>query len=141
MSKRRGLDCRLDMNKTKTNATTWAGRILSGLAILMLTMDSVIKVLQLEPAVEGTVKLGFPPDSVLTIGLLELACVVLYAYRRTSMFGAVLLTGYLGGAIATHFRMGDPLLTHVLFPTYVASFAWGGLYLRDARLRGLVRAA
>jgi hypothetical protein len=100
-----------------------------------------VKLLQLAPAVEGTAKLGFPPDSVFIIGLLELACVVLYAYRRTSMLGAVLLTGYLGGALATHFRLGDPLFTHVLFPTYVASFAWGGLYLRDARLRGLVRAA
>jgi len=146
MSKRRALDRRINMStsnqsKNTTTATTWAGRILSGLTILMLTLDSVMKILQLAPAVEGTAKLGFPPDSLLTLGLLELGCVLLYAYRRTAMIGAVLLTGYLGGAIATHFRLGDPMMTHVLFPTYVATFAWGGLYLRDARLRGLVSAA
>jgi hypothetical protein len=72
------------------------------------------------------------------IGLLELVCLVLYVIPRTSVLGAILLTGYLGGAVATHVRVGSPMLTHVLFPIYVAALVWGGLFLREARLRALV---
>jgi hypothetical protein len=84
------------------------------------------------------VELGYPADSILTFGLVELACVALYMIPRTAVLGAVLLTGYLGGAIATHVRVGNPLFSHVLFPTYVAALIWGGLYLRDARLRAVL---
>jgi DoxX-like family len=114
------------------------GMVCTTLAALFLTFDTVLKVLRLGPAVEGTVALGYPLDSVRTIGIIELVCVVLYLVPRTSVLGAILLTGYLGGAIATHVRIGNPLFTHVLFPIYVALFVWGGLYLRERRLRELL---
>lgn len=94
--------------------------------------------LKLGPAVEGTVSLGYPLDSVRVIGIVELVCLVLYLVPRTSVLGALLLTGYLGGAIATHVRIGNPLFTHILFPVYVALFVWGGLFLRDPRLAELL---
>jgi len=114
------------------------GLVLTTLAALFLTFDTVLKVLKLGPAVEGTVSLGYPLDSVRVIGIIELVCLVLYVVPRTSVLGALLLTGYLGGAIATHVRIGNPLFTHVLFPVYVALLVWGGLYLRDPRLRALL---
>ena len=116
----------------------WAGRIISGLAVAFLLFDTIIKVLELAPAVEGTVRLGYPPSAVLGIGVVELACLVLYVIPRTSILGAILLTGYLGGAIASQVRVGNPLFTHTLFPIYVAALIWGGLFLRDERVRALV---
>jgi DoxX-like protein len=116
----------------------WAGRIVSGLAVLFLLFDSLIKVMKLAPAVEGTTALGYPATAVRGIGIIELICLILYVVPRTSVFGAILLTGYLGGAIATHVRVGSPLLTHTLFPIYVALLIWGGLFLRDDRLRVLI---
>ena len=83
-------------------------------------------------------QLGYPVSLALGIGAVELACLVLYVIPRTSVLGAILLTGYLGGAVATHVRVGSPLLTHVLFPIYVAALVWGGLFLREGRLRALV---
>ena len=118
-----------------------AGRLLSALAVLLLAVDTAGKLLSLAPVVEGTVKLGYPPQHVLTIGVIELACLALYLVPRTATAGAVLWTGYLGGAIATHFRLGNPLLTHTLFPIYVAALLWGGLYLRDERARAMFRGA
>ena len=114
------------------------GTVLTTLAAIFLTFDTVLKVLKLAPAVEGTVVLGYPVESVQRIGLVELVCLVLYLVPRTSVLGALLLTGYLGGAVATHVRIGNPLFTHILFPIYVALFVWGGLYLRDARLRAVL---
>ena len=116
-----------------------AGYALSGLAVLFLLVDSIMKVLRTAPAVEGTVQLGYPDAVVVTIGLVQIVCVLLYALPRSSAIGAVLLTGYLGGAIATHVRVGSPLFTHVLFPVYVAALVWGGLFLRDRRVRALFR--
>ncbi len=110
------------------------GRILSGIAILFLTFDSIGKLLQVQPVIDGTLQLGYPAATVLPLGLVLLACVVVYTVPTTAVLGAVLLTGYLGGAIATHVRVGNPLFTHTLFPIYVAAFLWGGLVLRDARL-------
>jgi hypothetical protein len=115
-----------------------AGYVLTVLVALFLTFDTVIKVLKLAPAVQGTTKLGYPASAVLWIGLIELVCLTLYLVPRTSVLGALLLTGYLGGAIATHVRLGSPLLSHTLFPIYVALLLWGGLYLREIRLRELV---
>jgi hypothetical protein len=123
-----------------SRARLWTGRSLSGLALLFLAFDSVMKLLQLAPAVEGTVQLGYPANTLLTIGIIEIACVVAYAIPRISVLGAVLLTGYLGGAIATHVRVENPLFSHTLFPIYVAILIWGGLYLRDARVRALLGA-
>src|SRR6266545_1955971 len=109
----------------------WTGRIMSALPALFLLVDGVGKLIKPAPVVEGTVQLGYP-ESVL------LACTVLYVIPRTAILGAILLTGYLGGAIATHVRVGSPLFSHILFPVYLAVLLWGGLYLRDERLRALI---
>ena len=115
-----------------------AGYALTAFVALFLTFDTVLKVLQLAPAVQGTTELGYPASTVVTIGLIELVCLALYLIPRTSVLGALVLTGYLGGAIATHVRIGSPLPTHTLFPIYVALMVWGGLYLRESRLRELL---
>ena len=115
------------------------GRTLSGLAVLFLILDSTGKLFQVQPVVDGTVRLGYSPDIVFTLGVLLLACVVTYVMPRTSLLGAVLLTGYLGGAVATHVRVASPLFSHILFPVYVGTLLWAGLVLRDARLRALLR--
>jgi hypothetical protein len=116
----------------------WAGRIVSGLAAAFMAMDGMVKVLQLPVAVEGTVKLGYAPGIIFWLGLIQIAMLALYLFPRTAVLGAILWTGFLGGAIATHVRLGNPLFSHVLFPTYVAAFLWCGLWLRDARLRAVL---
>lgn len=118
----------------------WTGRIMTGLVVLFLTFDGVFKLLLPAPVIEGSAQLGYGVGSIFGIGLLLLACVAVYVIPRTSLIGAVLLTGYLGGAIATHVRVGNPLFTHTLFPIYVAALIWGGLYLRDRRVRALISA-
>lgn len=112
----------------------WAGRILSGIAIAFLLFDSVGKLLRVAPVMEGTVKLGYPETAVFPLGVLLLVGVALYAVPKTSVLGAIYLAAYLGGAVATHFRVGSPLATHTLFPVYVALFVWGGLALRNPKL-------
>jgi hypothetical protein len=121
-----------------SNAQRWAGRIMSGVAVLFLLFDGGAKVMQVPPVVEGTVQLGYPASSVVPIGVLVLVGTALYVAPPTAVLGAIFLTGFLGGAVATHVRVGNPLFTHALFPTYVAAFLWGGLALRDARLRALL---
>jgi hypothetical protein len=115
--------------------TAW---VLTGIAALFLTFDTVLKLAQLPAAVDGTVALGYPAHLVVVIGVIELICLVLYLVPSTAVLGAVFLTGYLGGAVATHVRIGSPLPSHTLFPIYVALLAWGGLYLREVRLRELL---
>jgi hypothetical protein len=112
----------------------WAGRVLSGLAVTFLFVDALGKLLQLAPVVEGTIQLGYAESVVIPLGMLLLAGVILYAIPRTSLLGAIYLTAFLGGAVATHLRVGSPLATHVLFGVYVAAFVWGGLALRSPRL-------
>src|SRR6185369_14789193 len=90
------------------------------------------------PVIDGTRQLGYSPDIVFSLGVILLSCVVTYLVPRTSVLGALLLTGYLGGAVATHVRVGNPLFTHVLFPTYLAVLLWGGLVLRNTRLRAFI---
>lgn len=116
----------------------WAGWIMSALPALFLLFDSVSKLILPAPVVEGFTRLGYPESLALGIGTLELVCIVVYVIPRTSILGAILLTGFLGGATATHVRIGDPLFSHVLFPIYVGVLIWGGLYLRDDRLRALI---
>jgi hypothetical protein len=122
-----------------SNKRIWTARILGGLAIAFLTFDAAIKLVRLAPAVTGTVELGYPASVAFGIGLVEILCVIAYAIPRTAIVGAVLLTGYFGGAIATHVRVGSPLATHVLSPIYFSAFIWGALALRG-RLRGLLAA-
>jgi hypothetical protein len=117
-----------------------AGWILSGLVILFLTMDGAMKLVPLQPVIDTTASLGWPVDAATlrALGTLLLVSTLLYAWPRTSLLGAVLLTGYLGGAIATHVRIGSPWFSHILFGFYLGLFAWGGLWLREPRLRALL---
>ena len=121
---------------TKSGSRT--GWILSGLVILLLLFDSLGKLIPVAQAIEGSIALGYPESSVRVIGIILLICVILYAIPRTSVLGAILLTGYLGGAVATHLRVGNPLFTHMLFPVYVGALIWGSLLLREDRLRQLL---
>ena len=140
-------DWHIPISTTPTNAaahrstlstrSVWTGRVLSGFAVLFLLFDASVKLLRLPMAVDGTVQLGYPAEVIVPLGIIQIACLILYLIPRTSPFGAVLWTGYLGGAVATHVRLGNPLFTHVLFPTYVATLLWAGLWLRDARVRAL----
>ena len=116
----------------------WTGRFLSGsFALFLLGASAMPKLLQLPVAEATMAELGWPPGHTLWIGLLELSCAVLYLIPRTSIFGAVLTTGLLGGAMATHIRAESPLFSHVLFGLYLGLFMWGGLWLRNPRLREL----
>jgi hypothetical protein len=114
------------------------GALLSGLAIAFFLLDAAGKLLRIEPVMQGTVELGWPDSAVVPLGLLLLVGAVLHAWRRTAVLGAIYLTGFLGGAIATHYRIGSPLFTHVLFGAYVAAIMWGGLVLRQPQLLGFL---
>ncbi len=122
------------------NKQVWAGRILSGLAILFFLMDGVMKLMAPAPVIEATSALGWPTDTktLVLLAALLLGSTLLYAIPRTALLGAVLLTGYLGGAVATHVRIGSPLFSHELFGVYLGVIVWAGLWLRDARLRALL---
>jgi DoxX-like family len=113
----------------------WTGRILSALVILFLLFDGTIKVMELDVAMQTTAQLGYPVSVVFGLGVLTLVIAVLYAIPRTAVLGTIFLTGLLGGAIATHLRVGSPIFTHMLFGLYLGLAAWGGLILRDDRLR------
>jgi hypothetical protein len=116
----------------------WAGRVMSGIVILFLLLDGAMKLIPLDVVLKASEPLGIPGSLARTLGVLTLVCTLLYAFPRTAVLGAILLTGYLGGAVSAHLRVGDPLFTHVLFGVYLGLMAWGGLYLRDARLRALI---
>lgn len=117
-----------------SKAALWAGRIIGALAVLMLTFSGIMKLVKAAPVVEEFTRLGYADGHALGIGILELACVVLYAIPRTAVLGAVLLTGYLGGAVATHVRVGDQFVS----PIIIGVVVWLALFLRDRRLRALL---
>jgi hypothetical protein len=123
---------------TRSPIMMWSGRVLSGLVVLFLLFDGTIKLLEMDVATQTTAQLGYPVGVVFGLGILTLVIAVLYAIPRTSVVGGILLTGLLGGAIATHLRVASPIFTHLLFPAYLGLVAWGGLFLRDARLRGFL---
>jgi hypothetical protein len=116
----------------------WTGRVMSALVVLFLLFDSVTKLLRVPMVVEATRQLGYPESSIPVIGLIILVCTILYVIPATAAIGAVLLTGFLGGAIATNLRVGAPLFTHVLFPVYLGALLWAGLLLRRPRLREVI---
>jgi hypothetical protein len=118
-----------------------AGQVVSLLIGAFLLFDAVIHMLAIEPVVESFRELGFPGWQALPIGVVELVCLALYAIPRTSVLGAVLLTGYLGGAVCAHFRAESALFSTTLFPVYVGIAVWAGLYLRNEKVRALVRGA
>jgi hypothetical protein len=116
----------------------WAGRIVSGFAVLFLAFDAACKLLSLEMAVKTSAQLGWSADAIPTLGVIQLVCLVAYLVPSTSLLGALLWTGYLGGAVATHLRVGNPLFSHTLFPIYIATLVWLGLWLREPRVRALL---
>jgi DoxX-like family len=116
----------------------WAGRIISLLPVLFLLMDGLMKLLKPAVVVQATVTLGYAEKTIVPLGILLLSCTALYAIPRTAVLGAILLTGYLGGAVATNVRVGNPVFTYILFPVYLGVLIWLGLYLRDERLRALI---
>jgi hypothetical protein len=125
-------------NMNNTSTMTWIGRVLTGaFALFMLGASIAPKLLGMPIAEETMVQLGWPSGYTLMIGLIELTCLVLYLIPRTSVFGAVLTMGLLGGAMATQIRADSPLFSHILFSLYLGLFMWGGLWLRDPRLRTL----
>ncbi len=125
-------------NQTKKTGRSWVGLIISGLPALFLLLDAIGKLIKPPAVVDGTVELGYPENVIVPLGIVLLISTFLYISPRTSVLGAILLTGYLGGAVATHVRVGNPVFTHMLFPVYLGVLIWLGLYLRDMRLRELV---
>ena len=117
----------------------WAGRVISVFAVLFLLFDSTIKLMRLQMVLDAFKQLGYSPDLSVTIGALLLLCTVIYVIPQTSVLGAILLTGFLGGAVATNLRIGAPLFSNTLFPVYMGALVWVGLYLREGRLRELVQ--
>ena len=124
-----------------TNANSkgslWAGRIISALPVLFLLVDGIMKLVKPAVVVEATVQLGYPESVIVGLGLVLVACTVLYLIPRTAVLGAILLTGYLGGAVATHVRVGGPFFP-IIFPVILGAMLWVGLYLRDERVQSIV---
>ena len=123
-----------------SNAALWTGRLMSAVVILFLIFDGVIKLVPMQVVTDTMAELGYPPTAGIArgIGIITVICVALYAWPRTAVLGAILMTGLLGGAIATHLRIGSPVFTHLLFGLYLGLLAWGGLYLRDPRVRAMI---
>jgi hypothetical protein len=123
-----------------SSGLVWAGRALSGLVVLFLLFDGAIKLVPLQVAIDTVVPLGWGADPVTwrALGIVLIASTLLYAYPRTAFLGAILITAYLGGAVATHVRVGSPLFSHILFGVYVGIALWAGLWLRDPRMRVLL---
>jgi hypothetical protein len=140
------MDTTLDSIRTASSAPAatarrrWPGRVLSGIPAAFLAFDVAIKLANPAFVTEASVRIGVPPELSVGLGVLLAACLALYLIPRTAPLGAVLLTGYLGGAVLTHLRIGDPLVSHTLFPIYVGALLWAGLFLRDDRVRRLVAA-
>ena len=130
--------------ETSDNATAvskprlWTARIMGGLVIAFMLMDSIFKFIPNEAVTAGTVELGYQAHHIPILGALGLMSILLFAFPRTEILGAILLTGYFGGAIATHVRLDNPLFSHILFPVYLGALAWGSLWLKHERLRNLV---
>jgi hypothetical protein len=124
-----------------SHAKLWTGRVLTGVPALFLFVDGVMKQLDLPQIIEASAKIGFQRSTLPILGAIEILAVLCLCFRRTAALGAVVLTGYLGGAVATHVRLGDPFLTHTLMPVLFATLVWGGLALRNERIRALSPAA
>lgn len=118
----------MSINETAptSGAMLWTGRIMSALVILFLIFDATIKLIPIQPVYDSLTELGYPSTTGIArlLGVITLACAVLYAWPRTALLGAILMTGLLGGAIATHLRIGSPIFTHLLFGVYLGLLAW-----------------
>jgi hypothetical protein len=116
------------------------GYLMSGLVVAFMLFDGTMKLVPLDVVIQSTAELGYPasPAFARGLGIIGLICAGLYIVPRTAVLGAILLTGYMGGAVASHVRVADPLFTHILFGVYLGLLLWGGLFLRDARVRALI---
>ena len=121
-----------------STAARWSGRVLTGVPVAFMLFDATVKFAHIPEVAEASLKLGWPTHLNPVLGVIILGCLALYLWPRTAALGATLFTGYLGGAVAIHLRVGDPLGSHILFPVYVGALFWAGLVLRDARVRALV---
>jgi DoxX-like family len=126
-----------DIQSANSKKAGWTGRVLSALTALFLLVDGVAKLLKPKVVVETTVQLGYPESVIVLVGILLVFCTILYLLPMTSILGAILLTGYLGGAVATHLRAGSGAFP-ILFPVILGTLLWAGLYLRETRLRALI---
>ena len=125
---------------TKDKLGRVASYTMSGVVIAFMLLDGGMKLVPLDVVIKSTAELGYPPSPQLArgLGMVALLCTALYAFPRTAVLGAILLTAYMGGTVATHLRVGNPLFSHMLFGVYLAVLTWGGLYLRDARIRAIL---
>jgi len=121
--------------RSRGQGAVWTGRIISGLVVVFLLFDSITKIMLNPYVLKASANLGYGAGSIQAIGIILLACVVIYVIPRTSILGAVLLTGYLGGAVEANLRAGTPLFSNLLFPVYFGILVWAGLYLRSSRVR------
>ncbi len=123
-----------------STALLWTGRVMSGLVVLFLLMDGAIKLVPIQPVTDSLKELGYPASDSFArlLGVIVLVGTALYAWPRTAAFGAIVLTGLFGGAIASHLRLGDPLFSHTLFGVYIGVLMWAGLWFRDPALRALI---
>lgn len=130
----------MSASQSTSRKSSWAGWAMSGLVIAFLLMDAIMKLFTLPVVVEANASLGWQDDAetARALGAVLLIATLIYFAPPTAVLGAILLTGYLGGAVAAHVRVGNPLFTHVLFGVYVGAILWGGLFLRDARVRALL---
>jgi hypothetical protein len=126
-----------DPLNSPSKTALWTGRVLSGLIAAFLVFDATIHIMKPPPVVEAFARLGFPLELAVPLGIIELLCIALYLVPRTSILGAILLTGYLGGAIATQLHSGSPMW-EVFFPVAMGFIVWGGIYFRDYELRALI---
>lgn len=125
------------MENTTSKTKRWISYVMSGLVILFMLMDGLMKFVKPKEVIEGTLALGFGEEHLPIIGTLGLLTTLLYVIPRTSVLGAILLTGYFGGVVATHVRLNNPLFSHILFTVYFGILIWGGLWLRNSKLREL----
>jgi len=123
---------------TPSRLRVWTGRAVYGLTVALLSLDVWMKVAMTPQAVQGSAQIGFTPQHVMTIGIISLVCLAFYVIPRTRLLGAVLWTGYFGGAVVTHLRLNNPLFTHILSGVYMGILIWGSLYLFDPRVRGMI---
>jgi hypothetical protein len=121
-----------------SKGAVWTGRVLTGLIVVFLLFDGIIKLVMIQPVIDTFNQMGYPVKHAYLIGVIDVACAILLAIPRTAVLGAVLMTGLLGGAIATHVRIDSPLFSHTLFGVYMGLIAWAGLYLREPRVRALL---
>lgn len=124
-------------NQTESKSKRWTSYVMSGLVTLFMLLDSIMKFVKPQAVIDGTVSLGYGEEHIFIIGALGLISTLLYVFPRTAVLGAILLTAYFGGAVATHLRLNNPLLSHTLFTVYFGVLIWGGLWLRNEKLRAL----